>query len=436
MPGSWAAGRRWVGWVRPRAVWSVVTAAAVVAGALWIAVPAGGLGAKVPAEVLYGATLDQVRPSPDGQVDPRLGAAVDAILARRGIAVRTNNLPMFLRDIGPELHAEQRLLFQNLRKLAMRVTFRREEPWTNYAAVRRYGAATGTFRVSMRYELGGTALAQATTDVGYTYTVRDGRLYLVDDNDLDHAIRSGRQPWDYGPIDVVRRSNVLVIVDRGQLPKARRLADETVRMAKQVRQLWRGPLQLVPMVVALRDPGVLTNLPAVPPPDEPARVQAMPSPAVHGRPVGGWIVVTPAAQSTIDSAQLTHALMHLLPVRLGEEAPLWLAEGMARYAENLQLVATGRGASVRARRELVRRESLGELTRLPADDEFSSPASGEISWVAVEHLIGKTGRKAVTDFYLQVARRGYNDFARERLLQEYTGLTEADLVESLRSLAS
>ncbi len=443
MPGFSAAVRRLVVAVRRRewpavqwgAVWPVALAVFVVGGGLWLAVPSSGRQVSVTAEAMWGPTLEQVRPSATGDVDPRLAGAVDAILARRAIAVKTNSLQLFLWDVAPELRDEQRLVFQNMRKLGMNVTYRRAEPWVNFEAVRRYGLATGTFRVSMRYQIAGTRLAQAATDVGYTYTVREGRLFLVDDDDLDRAIGSNRQPWDYGPIDVVRRKNVLVVVNQGQVPLANQLADQTVGMARKVRTLWRGPLQLVPMVVAMREPGVLTNLPPTLPADEPARVQAMPSPAESGRPVGGWVVIRPEDQHKFDSAEMTHVLMHLLPVRLGDEAPRWLAEGMAQYAENLQLVTAGRGKEVAAHRAAVREHSLGDLTRLPADDEFTTTDSDDISWLAVERLIQQAGLAAVTDFYLQVARRGYNDYARERLLIEYTGLTGADLVESLRSLA-
>jgi len=41
--------------------------------------------------------------------------------------------------------------------------------------------------------------------------------------------------------------------------------------------------------------------------------------------------------------------------------------------------------------------------------------------------------RPVTQFYVQVARRGYNEFARERLMREYTGLIPSDLVEALRN---
>jgi hypothetical protein len=123
--------------------------------------------------------------------------------------------------------------------------------------------------------------------------------------------------------------------------------------------------------------------------------------------------------------------MHLLPVRLGDGAPRWLAEGMAQYAGNLQLPAAQRA---RMRAALTQQE-VPRLTRLPNDGEFEGGASEGISWLAVEHLIAKAGVKPVTEYYRQVARRGYNDAARERLMQEYTGFTPARLVEAVRATA-
>ena len=430
MPGLWAAARRGV-----VAAWPPVVAALVVGGSLWLAIAPAGQTLDLTTSAMRASTLQQVRPSASGQVDPRLAAAVDAILARRGIAVQTDDVNMFLADVAPEFRPDQRLLFQNLRTLGMTVSYQRAEPWIDYEAFRKYGRATGTFRVSMRYQLGGTRLDAAATDVGYTYTVRDGRLYLVADDGLDRAIGSNRQPWDFGPIEVVRRKNVLVIVNQGEAALAQKLANQTVQMARQVRKLWKGYLQVVPVVVAMRERQVLTDLPPTVPGAEPARVQAMVGPGVRGVPVGGYVVIGPGALQTFDPAQMTHALLHLLPVRFGEDAPRWLAEGIAKYGENLQLVASGRGAGVAKARSEVSTKVLGELTRLPADDEFTTTVSYDIAWVAVEHLIKQVGIKPVTDFYYQVARRGYSDAARERLMKEYTGFTEAALVESLRSLA-
>lgn len=430
MPGLWAAGRQWVG-----AAWPAVVAALVVGGSLWLAVTPSTQNVDLTAAAMGGTTLKQVRPSDTGDVDPRLGAAVDVILARRGIAVRTGNVNMFLADVAPELRDEQRVLFQNLRTIGMVVTYRRAEPWIDRPALRKFGLATGTFRVSMRYQIAGARLAQTATDVGYTYTVRQNRLWLVADNHLDQAIGSGRQPWDYGLVAVVKRKNILVIVNQGQGVLAEQLATQTVLTAKSVRKLWKGRLQVVPVVVAMREPDVLTELPQMIPGDEPARIQAMPSPAANSQPVGGYLVIRPSALRSFDSVKETHALVHLLAVRFGDSAPRWLVEGMARYAENRQLVTAGRGAEVTKARIEIHQRVLGDLPRLPADDEFSATDSYDISWVAVEQLIKQIGFKPVTEYYVQVARRGYNQFAQERLMKEYTGFTEATLVESLRSLA-
>ncbi|NEA31979.1 hypothetical protein G3I17_09910 [Streptomyces sp. SID13031] len=346
---------------------------------------------------------------------------------------------MFLQDVAPALRARQTQQFLNLRAVGVSVTYRRAEPWQNLRG------QTGTFRVSMRYVLHGSRLDQAATDVGYTYAFRKGRLWMTSDRALDQAIGSNRQPWDFGPIAVLRRPNIVVIVNQGQLAKARSLADETVAAAKRVRKTWPGQLQIVPYVVALREPQVLTEIPPTLPGAEPAQVRAMVSPAIGSiQPAGGWVVIR---QTTMSPAQLNHVLLHLLPVRLGDGAPRWLAEGMAQYAEIQALPAAERAAK---RRELTKQE-LTQLTRLPADEAFVADPSVEgasvggagakrardaLSLRAVEQLIAKAGVKQVTEYYRQVARRGYNDAARDRLMQEYTGFTQARLVESVRGSSS
>jgi hypothetical protein len=409
----------------------MVTAAAVVAGSLWIAVTPGDGRTKLTSAVLWAPSLADVRPDDSGTVDPRLAAAVDAILARRGRAVRINDVSLFLRDVSPGLQAEQRRLFTNLRTIGMAVTYRRAEPWVNHEAQRRFGPATGSFRVSMRYQIFGTHLAQAATDVGYTFTVRSGRLYLVDDDDLDQALGGGLQPWDSGLVKAVRRPGALVIVAAREAGLGSRLADTTVTVAKQVRKVWPGPLQRVPVIVAMTDPRVLTGSEPSPHAEEPAALERMRSPS--GRPVGGWIVVRPDARRELDGPRLAHALMYLAPVRLGDQAPRWLAEGLAEYAENQQLTLSGRGGEVAHKRALVSRKALSGLTALPADDTFDNTGSADISWLAVDLLIREVGRTGVTDFYRQVASRGYNSEIRERLLLEYTGLTEQELARSLRN---
>lgn len=409
--------------VRVRGLREVLTpavAALAVGGALWLAITPAASTVRLTSEAARGVTLQTMSPSRTGDVDPTLANAVDVSLARRGVAIKTNNLALFLQDVVPALRPRQTQQFLNLRAIGISATYRRAEPWQNLRG------QAGTFRVSMRYDLHGSRLGQAATDVGYSYAFRKGRLWMTSDRALDQAIGSNRQPWDLGPITVLRRPNVVVIVNRGQLAKAESLADETVAAAKRVRTIWPGQLQIVPYVVALREQQVLTEIPATLPGVEPAQVRVMPSPAIGSiQPAGGWVVIR---RTTVTAAQMTHVLMHLLPVRLGDGAPRWLAEGMAQYAGNQVLPAAERA---RKRAELTKKE-LARLTRLPTDDEFAEGASDSISARAVEQLIVKAGVKRVTEYYRQVARRGYNDAARDRLMQEYTGFTQGRLVESVR----
>ena len=102
MPEVWAAVRRWVASVGPD-LWPVLVAVAVVVGSLSLAITPVGKDIDLTSAALHGSTLRDVRPSRTGEVNPTLAAAVDASLARRGIAVQTNNLPLFLRDVTPAL---------------------------------------------------------------------------------------------------------------------------------------------------------------------------------------------------------------------------------------------------------------------------------------------------------------------------------------------
>ncbi|WP_344222397.1 hypothetical protein [Kribbella sancticallisti] len=402
------------------------TAVVVVVGSLWVGVTPAAGELRLTAEVLHGV---QARPA--AGVDPRVAAAVDESLARRAAAVRAGDLEGFLADVTPRLKPDQTVLFQNLRALGMTVAYQRAERWDRYAP----GAVT--FRVSMRYVVGGSGLAEAATDVGYTYSVADGRAVLVDDTGLDQEIGSNRQPWDFGPIEVLRRPAVVVVVNKGHRALARHLADEAINSARVIRKIWPGQLQPVPLIVALREPQVLTDLPSTLPGVESATVRSMLSPEAGAvQPAGGWVVIRPGVQNTFGPAQMAHVLMHLLPVRLGDGAPRWLAEGMAEYAGKQALVAAGKRREVARQRVEIARRSLWDLRRLPPDAEFTAGDTYGISWLAVEQLVAKAGLEKVAEYYRQVARRGSDEASRERLLTEYTGVTEAQLVESLRELAN
>ncbi|TDC14277.1 hypothetical protein E1261_43790 [Kribbella albertanoniae] len=59
-----------------------------------------------------------------------------------------------------------------------------------------------------------------------------------------------------------------------------------------------------------------------------------------------------------------------------------------------------------------------------------------MSWLAVDLMVRAVGVGSVTRFYLQIARRGYSEYARARMMQEYAGITAGDLVVNLRGPAA
>ncbi|GAB3948071.1 hypothetical protein GCM10029976_078480 [Kribbella albertanoniae] len=375
----------------------------------------------------------------DGRVDPVVGHAVDVGLARQAVAFRQGDLAGFLADVAPGVSGRQARVFRGLRALEAEVGFRRREVWEDPGAVRLYGAGAVTLRVSMRYAV--TGLKPAVADLGYTYVVRGGVARLVDVTRLDAVLKSNRQPWDVAELEVVRRDGVVVLVDRGQRPLGERIAARTAQAAAVVHGVWPGPLQKIPLVVALKSPAVLTNLPATLPGKEPIRIQPMHSARPDGRPVGGWVVVAPpgagggrgaGAAGEPSLAEVVHGVVHLAAVKMGDEAPRWLAEGLAAYAGNLvrpaEVVARERAEGMAALR--------GRVERLPGDDEFEVTESYRVSWLAVDLMVRAVGVGSVTRFYLQIARRGYSEYARARMMQEYAGITAGDLVVNLRGPAA
>ncbi|MET7277205.1 hypothetical protein ABZS29_03155 [Kribbella sp. NPDC005582] len=374
----------------------------------------------------------------DGRVSPLVGHAVDVALARQAVAFRRGDERGFLQEVAPGAVERQARMFRGLRALEAQVGFRRREVWVDPGAVRRYGAGAVTLRVSMRYAV--TDLKPAVEDLGYTYVIRDGVARLVDATRLDAVLRSNRQPWDVAELEVVRRAGVVVLVDRGERARGEQIAAVTAQAAKVVDKLWSGPLQKIPLVVALKDPDVLTDLPATLPGQEPIRIQPMHSAAPDGRPVGGWIVLAPGAAEAVGAqprvvpslAEMVHGLMHLMPVKMGDEAPRWLAEGLAAYAANLVRPAP----DVARERAAVADAVRGRIDRLPSDDEFTTTDSYRTSWLAVDLMARAVGVGSVTRFYLQVARRGYSEFARARMMREYAGITAGDLVANLRGPAA
>ncbi|WP_328991399.1 hypothetical protein OG394_34520 [Kribbella sp. NBC_01245] len=422
--------RRWV--VR---VVVVVTATSVLAGAGWFA-----LG-RAPLLDVPGVSRRLADPA--AEAERKVGAAVDVILQRRARAVLTGDQAAFLQDLDPANAALRRRhiqLFRNLRTLGFRaIAYHRAEVWLNDKAA----SGSSAFRVVMRYQLAGPGHVPTVTELGYTFAPKAGRWLLVDDDDLDADLdEAHRQPWDFGPIQVIRRPGVFVIVSAGDGAFGRKVAADSLVALAEVRKVWLSRLQPTVIVVAMKEREALVRswqLPghgiaafAMPLVDN-----TVPTDRTTGKVVGGWVVINPKERKDVDTGLLAHEFTHVGAVRLGDGTPLWLVEGLAEYVSYQVVADRSRGwaMGVEKYRDEIRADSLADLKVLPIDGVFHGDFGEDtygVSWLAVEHLVKAVGIRKVTNFYAEVAKSTED---REQLLRKHTGFTEPQLVAALKASA-
>lgn len=427
------AVRRWL----VRAV-VVVTATSVLAGAGWFAF------GRAPLLDVSGVSRRALDPA--AEAERKTGAAVDVILQRRARAVLTGDQAAFLQDLDPSNAALRRRhiqLFQNLRTLGFRaIAYHRAEVWLNDKA----GPDSTAFRVVMRYQLAGPGHVPTVTELGYTFAPKAGRWLLVDDDDLDADLDDAhRQPWDFGPIQVVRRPGVFVIVSAGDGAFGRKVAADSLIALAEVRKVWQSRLQPTVIVVAMKEQAALVRSWELPGHEIAAIAMhlidnTVPTDRTTGKVVGGWVVVNPKERKDVDTGLLAHEFTHVGAVWLGGGAPLWLVEGLAEYVRYQVVADRSRGwaMGVEEYRDEIRADSLGQLKVLPIDGVFHGDFGEDtygVSWLAAEHLVKAVGVRKVTDFYVEVAKLNGDPALREQLLQKHTGFTEQKLVAALRASA-
>ncbi|MFC0627772.1 hypothetical protein [Kribbella deserti] len=426
--------RRWAA----RAV-AVLTASGVVAGGGWLAF------GRAPELSVSGVSVSL----PDAAVEAerKVGAAVDVILQRRARAVLAGDQAAFLRDVDPANAALRRKhagLFQNLRTIGFKaLAYHRAEAWMSDKTP----AGATAFRVVMRYQFKDAGHAPAVTELGYTFGSKAGRWLLLDDDNLDRDLDDDghRQPWDFGPIQVVRKPGVFVIVSAGDGALGRKIAADSQTSLAEVRKAWQTRLQPTIVVVAMREKQVLATTWALPghaiaAVAKPVIDNTVPIDRTTAKVVGGLIVISPKMRGRIDTNLLAHEFTHVGAVRLGGGAPLWLVEGLAEYVGYRVAAQRSRGwaRGVEVYRDEIRAESLRALKVLPIDGVFHGDFGEDsygVSWLAVEHLVKAVGIRKVIDLYVEVARSEGDPARRDQLLRKHTGFTEPKLVAALQASA-
>jgi hypothetical protein len=378
-------------------------------------------------------------------------AGVDKMLARRADAVRRQNEAEFLADVDPgnkTLLAEQRVLFANLLQFGFsRLSYEQFREQFDQSLVDRYGPSTYVVQVVMSYQIRGIDPLPVRTMLGYTFTQRpDGRWMLVDDNDLDHSLPRGshQEAWDIGSVLVRRAPRVLVVVERG----ANQLANSLLVMAgsavKAVSKRWPGGWTGSGVVIALDDKVVRGADYTQPKNAEDALAMAtwvyrtLPGEVTsEGERADSYVVINPRNRARVDARVLAHEFTHVATARYGPYAPRWLVEGAATYIEFLPMDGA-RDLALDKYRTQMRSTYLAKAKRLPTDASFfeDTTSSYPLAWLAADFLFRRFGATEVGTLYQEIAALGFSQSARDRIMLEHVGMTEAGLFKALKAAPS
>ncbi|WP_112236659.1 basic secretory protein-like protein [Kribbella monticola] len=391
-----------------------------------------------------------VEATPKGASDADKAARkreVDVLLAQRATAVLKGDLKGFLAIVDPKqpaLVSEQRTLFTNLRefpftKLNYFVDAEREAP----AVVAKYGAGTFSVRVMMRYQLTGLDNAPVQTDLGYSLTRRDNRWVLVSDTALDEYLsRDGhRQPWDYGEISVTRRDNVVVVVEKAEATLGAQIARSSQGAVDAVLRHWSRPWNGAVMVVAMREPQVMSLLWTAGRGDGwtiAAKAVSLydgePLGLKTTAPVGARIVVNPAYRKRTDEDLLVHEMTHVATASMNHRTPIWLVEGLAEYVR-CRSIEDDPHWTVDPYRKRVRSKYLPSLKALPttADFDANSDRAYGLSWWTTEYLAATKGTKALTALYADLSAHNTTPVAYETIIKRHTGKTPTALAAAVKN---
>jgi hypothetical protein len=368
--------------------------------------------------------------------------AVDAVLARRAVAIQKGDLKGFLATVDPKqaaLVGRERLLFTNLRTFGLSTLqyFTADSFEHVPTMVTKFGAAAFSTRVMMRYQISGLDPRPVQTDLGYTFVQRTGSWLLVDDTATDEFLSEAghRQPWDFDEVQVVRRDKVVVVVDKREASLGTKVAKAAEKAVTSVRKHWERPWNGAVLVVAMPQERVMSTLWTTGSGDG----WTIAAKAVTlfegeqlgkptGRPIGSRIVVNPALRKKLDKDLLVHEMTHVATATLGLNAPTWAVEGLAEYVR-CRSIEDDPHWSVAPYRKLVRTKYLSTLKALPSDTVFADNAEQAYgtSWWIVEYLANKLGEKKLATLYVDLSQHG------ETVLTKDTGQTAPQIAAAAKN---
>ena len=389
-------------------------------------------------------------PSPTVSVT-RARVLEQQLLDRRARAIRTRNLPLFLRGIDrsdASFVAQQRRYFRNLAQLPLQRFAYRVLPvqWDRDLQPIKDTARSRVPEVELTFQLRGYDVRPVRRTVGFVFSYRQDRPVLVADRDAtgEPMIRGGAAPWDLTAITVRKGDGVLAIFDRRTRASAPRVTAVVQRGIAQLQAALPFEWDAHVVVYHVEDQRVLssfTDVPggaidhlgamAFPEYANPARNRVastrmllMSSSVAAGEPFLGRIV--------------RHELSHVALGTRDDGVPTWLSEGMAEYL----------GArEIPPRKRIIATAALTRASTAPAVLPASAQFNGDdqewhyaLSWMACDYIAATRGESRLWDLVeaMRAGSAGTRDADQDAVLLRVLGLDGHDLAkraqERIRSI--
>jgi hypothetical protein len=381
----------------------------VVSLLLALGAGAGALLAVRHAEAtrVVGTWIDAMRP------EVRNGAAT-AMLRKRADAVRARDKAAFMADIAtsdPGFAHRQEVVYENLTKLPLaELSFDLEaeqqyDSLIDRSLAARYRSLVKAVGVTVHYRIEGVDSVTVAAPWVPIFGFADGRWQLageLSDRTLPYGTRG--QPWDGGPIEVVKSARVVAILSADDAGRAKFLLDESEAGLTKVAKIrpagWDGKV----LLTAVQDQRIFDAYFG----DSPERVAKVAAIAVpyydrvtdwHDAPAYATtrVFFNPqelSAEETELSHDLTHEITHAAmgPVT-NAYTPRWIVEGFAEYVAY-------KGITVDPRRLSEALREVDVSGGLPGDGDFYSNSHNYLTaWIACRMIAEKYGEKKLIAYY-------------------------------------
>ncbi|HWC35706.1 MAG TPA: hypothetical protein VG650_12885 [Mycobacteriales bacterium] len=345
--------------------------------------------------------------------------AIQRVVTARAAAVLHHDRAAFMATVDPQGGAFRRSearIFANLAPVplaawsyAMTATPRRPPP-----DAARYGAPVwAPSHFALHYRLAGFDARPTDLPQYPTFVRRGGRWYLASLSDYaTRGLISATDLWDYGPVQVLRRGNVLVLGAPSQQATMTQVAREAAAAIGQVTAVWghgwsQRAVVLVPATT--REMALIDDYHG-----DLAAIAALTSAEVStaaGRPapVGDRVTINPVAWPALSdigaAVVIRHELTHVATRAVtGAQTPTWLSEGFADYV-GFRVAPVSVGVAAASLRRLIAVKGLPGA--LPSTRDFRSTdpqlaAHYQAAWLACRYIAHRFGQATLVRFYRAV----------------------------------